>query len=228
MKQGKFDKAVDINTSIKITSRGNPLAKQASKSPPNSEDGKELKVKQIVISAILEALNDIVGPDGKDSIIKFAGLEKKYLGMYLRPSLRNWIPRSDLARLSRAMYRLMAWGSNAMLRETGRRFAIYLAPYGYSLKTVAKKLENWIQGDLEIKIEKEDEDTLSITIIGDPFQADMPGGYMWMGFFEVAAANSSHDGSQYVATDYHEEKEENALTRFKLARVTNKNNKGKK
>ncbi|MHA1680264.1 MAG: hypothetical protein ACTSUE_04610 [Promethearchaeota archaeon] len=180
------------------------------------KDDTGLQVKQIVISAILEALNDIVGPDGKDSIIKFAGLEKKYLGLYLRPSLRNWIPLTDLTDLSQAMYRLMAWGSNAMLRETGRRFAIYLAPYGYSLKTIAKKLENWIQGDWRITIEKEDFDNLNITILNDPFQGDMPGGYMWMGFFEIAAANSSHDGSHFKAGDFVEGKKE---TKFKLHKI---------
>ncbi|MHA1793811.1 MAG: hypothetical protein ACTSVI_14300 [Promethearchaeota archaeon] len=172
-------------------------------SPVNNDDDPEgLKVKQIVISAILEALNDIIGPDGKDSIVKFAGLESKYLSRNVRPSLRQWLPLTDLTRLTLAMYRLMAWGSNALLRETGRKFAIFLAPYGYSLKMIADKMKNWIEGDWDIKIEKKSDDKILITLVNDPFLKSMPGGHLWMGFFEVAATNSSRDGSIYTSSNF--------------------------
>jgi hypothetical protein len=169
------------------------VAKRAS-SKQASSGKKAEKVKQIVFSALLEALNDIIGPDGKTSIIKFAGLANKY-SKQLRPSLVNSLPRSDLIKLTDAMVRLLGFGSKALLRETGRKFAIYLHPYGYSLDTLIEKMKKWIEGDWDISIAKQ-ADSYKIVIKNDPFQA---GNYIWAGFFEVAATNSSPDGAKYIA-----------------------------
>jgi len=169
------------------------VAKRASKKKVASKKKAE-KVKQIVFSALLEALDDIIGPDGKASIIKFAGLANKY-SKQLRPSLVNSLPRLDLIKLTDAMSRLLGFGSKALLRETGRKFAIYLHPYGYSLETLIEKMKRWIEGDWDISIIKEEE-SFKISIKNDPFQA---GNYIWAGFFEVAATNSSPDGAKYIA-----------------------------
>jgi len=182
------------------------VAKRIAKNKPE-------KVKQIVFSALLEALSEIIGPDGRSSLIKFAGLATKY-SKQLRPSLVNSLPRSDLIKLTNAMSRLLGFGSKALLRETGRKFAIYLHPYGYSLETLAEKMRKWIDGDWDIMIKKE-KDSYKITIKNDPFQAGTAGSFIWAGFFEIAATNSSPDGAKFIAGDITGNGKDN-ITTFEL------------
>lgn len=180
------------------------------KKKKGSKEG--LVVRQIVISALLQALSDLLGMDGKDSIVKFAGLGDKYLSKNLRPSLVKSLPKSDLVDLSKAMVRLLSWGSKAILLEAGRNFAKYLTPFGYSLETIAEKLKKWIEGDWEIQIGRK-EDSLEIKIINDPFHTKKPesGCAIWTGFFEIAATNSSeeeglHYKANFITPDSVEEK----------------------
>ncbi|MFX0100839.1 MAG: hypothetical protein ACFFCS_14785 [Candidatus Hodarchaeota archaeon] len=183
----------------------------------------ELVVKQIVISALLEALNDLLGKDGKDSIVKFAGLGDKYLSKNLRPSLVKSLPKSDLVNLSKAMIRLLSWGSKAILLETGRNFAKYLTPFGYSLDTIAEKLKKWIEGDWEIQIER-NEETLQIKILNDPFHTKKPesGCAIWTGFFEIAATNSSdEEGLHYKASFITPETIEEKCSIIELKQIRN-------
>nr|MDO8083250.1 hypothetical protein [Candidatus Sigynarchaeum springense] len=168
--------------------------------------GKTEKVKQVVFSALLEALNEIIGQDGKMSVIRFAGLGTKYA--QVRPSLITSLPKTDLIRLTTAMNRLLGYGSKALLRETGRKFAIYLHPYGYSLETLIEKMKKWIDGTWDITIKKE-KDGFKITVNNDPlFSAS----YIWAGFFEVAAANSSPDGAKFVASEVVSKREQPSTT----------------
>ena len=171
--------------------------KKSSNTSETHTSENELSVKQIVFSALLESLNEIIGPDGKESIVRFAGLEKRYANKYLRPSLVKSLPKSDLLKFSNAMNRLLGYGSKAILKEMGRKFAIYLAPYGYTLNTLVGKLKKWIDGDWDIEITDINSDKIQITIINDPFQSKGDANYLWTGFFEMAATNSSQEGSQY-------------------------------
>jgi hypothetical protein len=171
--------------------------------------GKPEKVKQVVFSALLEALNEIIGQDGKMSVIRFAGLSNKY--SQVRPSLLTSLPKRDLIRLTSAMNRLLGFGSKALLRETGRKFAVYLHPYGYSLETLIEKMKKWIDGTWDITIKKE-KDGFKITVDNDPLYS---AGYIWAGFFEVAATSSSPEGAKFVASEV-VGKNEQQLTTFEL------------
>jgi hypothetical protein len=167
------------------------------------------KVKQLVFSALLEALNEIIGQDGKMSVIRFAGLSNKY--SQVRPSLLTSLPKNDLIRLTTAMSRLLGFGSKSLLRETGRKFAIYLHPYGYSLEVLVEKMKKWIDGTWDITIKKE-KDTFKIIVNNDPlFSAS----YIWAGFFEVAATSSSPEGAKFIASEV-TCKEEGHVTTFDL------------
>jgi hypothetical protein len=168
------------------------------------------KVKQVVFSALLEALNEIIGPDGKMSVVRFAGLSNKY-ARQLRPSLVNSLPRSDIIKLTTAMSRLLGFGSKALLRETGRKFAVFLHPFGYSLETLVEKMRRWIEGDWNVVIKKE-KDTIKLTIKNDPFYS---ASYIWAGFFEVAATSSSQEGAKYIAGEVTGQAEGN-ITTFEL------------
>ncbi len=178
------------------------VAKRSAKEKPE-------KVKQVVFSALLEALNEIIGQDGKMSVIRFAGLSTKYA--QVRPSLLTSLPKSDLIKLTTAMNRLLGFGSKALLREMGRKFAVYLHPYGYSLETLIEKMKKWIDGVWDITIKK-DKDGYKVTVNNDPL---FSAGYIWAGFFEVAATNSSVDGAKFVAGEVMS-KNEHPSTTFEL------------
>lgn len=184
------------------------MTKRKSAHPKKETD---LKVRQIVFSALLEALNDIIGPDGKESIIRFASLSKEYSNTYLRPSLVNSLPKRDLIKLNAAMNRLLGFGTKAILKETGRKFAIFLAPYGYKLEEIAQKLGKWIEGDWNIEI-KRSNGAISVIITNDP----LTGSHVWTGFFETAATSSSPDGTRYVATNVLENFGDGSVITFEL------------
>jgi predicted hydrocarbon binding protein len=175
------------------------------------------EVKQVIFSALFDALDEIVGEDGRESILSYAGL-KSYSNVR-RPSLLASFPRQDLIKLSNAMSRLLGFGTKAILKETGRKFAIYLAPYGYSLETLIEKLKSWIDGDWDIKLSREPDGDIKFEIHNDPFEASIPGCYVWAGFFEQAATSSSTDGRKYETTELTPPTNKDNVSTFELKRM---------
>jgi len=119
------------------------------------------RVRLVVFSALLTALNDIMGKDGKNSVLKFAGLSK-YLDKEVPPSTEDEIPYEELGALLNSMNELLGHGTNAILFESGRKFAVYLSPFGYSLEEVIKKLEKWLGGKWKIEIIGKDTERVTI------------------------------------------------------------------
>ncbi|MHA1143194.1 MAG: V4R domain-containing protein [Candidatus Helarchaeota archaeon] len=109
----------------------------------------ETQVKLIIFSALLSALHDIMGKDGKNSILRFAGLSE-YIDKEISPSVDDSIPFDVVKRLIDAMQSLLGHGTNAILYESGRKFAVYLSPFGYSLEEVIHKLEKWFGGKWQL------------------------------------------------------------------------------
>jgi len=107
-------------------------------------------VRLVVFSALLTALTDIMGKDGKNSVLRFAGLSE-YLDKDVPPSTEDEIPYEKLGSLLKSMNELLGHGTNAILFESGRKFAVYLSPFGYSLAEVIKKLERWLGGKWTIE-----------------------------------------------------------------------------
>ncbi|HUX99182.1 MAG TPA: V4R domain-containing protein [Candidatus Deferrimicrobium sp.] len=107
--------------------------------------GEPKEIRMIVFSALLTALNEVMGRDGKNSVLRFAGLEK-YINQDIPPSLEESISFKTFRALIDSMNDLLGHGTDAILYESGRKFAIYLTPFGFSLKEVAEKLSNWIGG----------------------------------------------------------------------------------
>ncbi|MHA1785055.1 MAG: V4R domain-containing protein [Candidatus Helarchaeota archaeon] len=122
------------------------------------------QVRLVVFSALLTALTDIMGRDGKNSVLKFAGLNE-YINKNVPPSTdpKESIPYETFGALLKSMYELLGHGTNAILFESGRKFAVYLSPFGYSLKDVIKKLEKWLGGKWELKSHKKDEEIVRIS-----------------------------------------------------------------
>ena len=114
---------------------------------------KKNAIKANVFYALLTALNDIMGQDGKNSILRYAGLEE-YITIYRTDNHEEneTIPYSTFHSLLNSMYTLLGFGTSAILHEAGRKWLIYLSPFGLSLNKMIKKLEDWIGGKWELHI----------------------------------------------------------------------------
>lgn len=103
------------------------------------------EIRMIVFSALLTALHEVMGRDGKNSVLRFAGLEE-YIPEIPAPSLEKFVSFETFKLLINSMNDLLGHGTDAILYESGRKFAIYLTPFGYSLSEVVDKLAIWIGG----------------------------------------------------------------------------------
>ena len=124
-------------------------------------------VRKVVFSALLTALTDIMGEDGKKSILRFAGLSQ-YINKEISPSLEESISFEDFNALLKSMNSLLGHGTHAILYESGRKFAIYLSPFGISLENIIKKLEDWLGGEWSIFKDPKNPDTIHIKIKNNP------------------------------------------------------------
>ena len=122
-------------------------------------------VNQAVISALLTALTEIMGDDGRKSILRYAKLNK-YLDKNVIPDHNKRLPYTDFKALIEGMGDLLGHGTNAILFESGRKFAIYLAPFGYELSEVIKNYSEWIGGKWSIN--DSDDEHIVIKVLDCP------------------------------------------------------------
>ncbi len=108
------------------------------------------EIRLIVFSALLTALHEVMGRDGKNSVLRFAGLEQ-YINQDVPPSIDESVSFETFKCLINSMNDLLGHGTDAILYESGRKFAIYLTPFGYSLKDVAEKLAIWVGGTWSVQ-----------------------------------------------------------------------------
>jgi len=125
------------------------------------------EVKMIVFSALLTALTDIMGEDGKKSILRFAGLSQ-FINQEVSPSIDESVSFDTFKALLNSMNNLLGHGTNAILFESGRKFALYLSPFGISLEGIIKKLEKWIGGEWKIWKDPKDPNILIVKIKNNP------------------------------------------------------------
>ncbi len=104
------------------------------------------EIRMIVFSALLTALHEIMGRDGKNSVLRFAGLDEYVNKDIPAPSIEQVVSYDTFKALINSMQDLLGHGTDAILYESGRKFAIYLTPFGFSLQEVVEKLKNWIGG----------------------------------------------------------------------------------
>ncbi|MHA1268888.1 MAG: V4R domain-containing protein [Candidatus Helarchaeota archaeon] len=111
-----------------------------------------------VFYALLTALNDIMGQDGKNSVLRYAKLDE-----YTTVCTPDEIHSDDKINykifhaLLNSMFTLLGFGTSAILYEAGRKWLIYLSPFGISLDGMIKKLENWIGGSWTLTKKDEEE-----------------------------------------------------------------------
>lgn len=129
------------------------------------------EVRIIILSAMLSAVYDIMGKDGKNSILRFAGLDD-YIDREVNPSVEESIPFDIFKKFIDSMQSLLGHGTNAILFESGRKFAVYLSPFGYSLEEVVKKLQEWLGGRWEVQ-KGTDENTTLVRVRDNPICRDV-------------------------------------------------------
>lgn len=114
----------------------------------NLTDENEVKIiRANVFYALLTALNDIMGQDGKNSVLRYAKLDT-YIEICAPQNIseEDTIPYSVFHSLLNSMFTLLGFGTSAILYEAGRKWLIYLSPFGLQLKDMIQKLEEWMGG----------------------------------------------------------------------------------
>jgi len=111
-----------------------------------------------VFYALLTALNDIMGQDGKNSVLRYANLEE-YINVCAPEKINTneIIPYRTFHALLDSMFTLLGFGTSAILYEAGKKWLIYLSPFGIPIKDMMKKLENWLGGKWEYYKENDKE-----------------------------------------------------------------------
>lgn len=164
---------------------------------------KPREIRMIVFSALLTALNELMGRDGKNSILRYAGLDE-YINQEVPPSVDESISFDIFRRLISSMQELLGHGTHAILYESGRKFAIYLTPFGYSLQDVVRKLANWFGGNIIINVEKDNEEAI-IQIKNNPFclvkemASELPSCHLISG--ALAQIKEESTGDRYIVTE---------------------------
>ena len=121
----------------------------------------EYIVDNAVINALLEAILDILDKDGKRSILKFAGRED-LLTEKLPPGTSS---REEFIKILEAMRVLLEFSSQ-ILFEIGRKFSVYLDPFGSSIKDFIIILnKSFISPQFHIKFASDRELDISIQLL---------------------------------------------------------------
>lgn len=122
--------------------------------PSDPKDDKMTEsIRANVFYALLTSLNDIMGQDGKNSVLRYAKLDE-YIDICAPHNISEdeTIPYKTFHALLNSMFTLLGFGTSAILYEAGRKWLIYLSPFGLSLKEMIKKLEMWMGGEWELEI----------------------------------------------------------------------------
>ena len=131
------------------------------------DDDSAPRVQNIVINAMLESFYDILDRDGKNSILRAAGMPE-LVDAHLDP--KGFTDFQVFQKIIDAMNMLLQF-SEFIAYEIGRKFAIYLDPTGTGIKTIIHNLKEWIQADWDISITQEDVETQKtvIRVVDCPF-----------------------------------------------------------
>ncbi len=110
-------------------------------------------VDNMVVNALLESLYDVLDKDGKRSVLSFAKLENELMADKLPDGA---YPHAKFLKIMESMKQLMAF-SQDLLKEIGKKFAIYLNPFGTDFEQFLHVL-NESFGPTEFHLQKSDAD----------------------------------------------------------------------
>lgn len=125
----------------------------------NKSNVSDESVQNVIINALLEAFNDILDYDGKRSILAYARLDRWTDGK-LPPN--GITPLNDFIRLIKSM-RILLQYSQDILFELGRKFSIYLDPFGSSFKEFIIMINRYIHY-LEISFKEVSSDVFDVSL----------------------------------------------------------------
>ena len=119
------------------------------------------KVKNRVVTALLQTYLDTLDYDGMKSILKEAGL------LHLR-NQRNFNPNSTIDYFSfkkiLTARNCLLYQCSELLFEIGRKFSFYLFPFGKKFEESIKEITELINTDWDIEIIEQSEDEIKIKV----------------------------------------------------------------
>lgn len=125
------------------------------------------KISGIIFSSIISALDDFMGVDGVNSILKFARLEE-YITK--QPSRVDSVPLQYFHALIESMCNVMGYGTDQILFHYGKNYlALKLVPFMTDLSEFIKNFQEWSGGNWIIL--KNDPYEKIIQIFNSPFSS---------------------------------------------------------
>ena len=123
------------------------------------------KISGIVFSSMISALDDFMGIDGLNSILKFAKLDE-FIGK--KPSKIHSISLQNFRAFIESIRTIMGYGTDEILYHYGKNYlALKFAAFMTELSTIIKNFEEWMGGHWEI-IKDEPKEKI-IRISNSPF-----------------------------------------------------------
>ena len=110
---------------------------------------------------MISALNDFMGVDGLNSILKYARLEEY---IYKKPSRTESISLQSFHALIESMMTIMGYGTDEILFHYGKNYlALKFIPYMTEFSTFIKNLQDWTGGTWNILKNNPTEKIIQIT-----------------------------------------------------------------
>jgi len=123
------------------------------------------KISGIVFSSMISALDDFMGIDGLNSILKFAQLDE-YVDN--KPSKTHSISLQRFRAFIESIRTIMGYGTDEILFHYGKNYlALKFAAFMTELSTFVKNFEEWAGGSWDII--KDEPDEKIIQILNSPF-----------------------------------------------------------
>ncbi|NVM01934.1 MAG: hypothetical protein HWN67_06340 [Candidatus Helarchaeota archaeon] len=158
------------------------------------------EISGIVFSSIIKALNDFMGIDGLNSILRIAKLDE-FIGV--EPSKTQPITIERFNTLLESMINVMGYGTNEILFHYGKKYlAIKFIPYMTELSTFVMNFQEWIGG--KWVIQKNNPNEKVIQIFNSPFSLPgSPKSHRWChiirGIFEIVTEQIT--GEKYTCME---------------------------
>ncbi|MHA1913007.1 MAG: hypothetical protein ACW986_04410 [Promethearchaeota archaeon] len=119
------------------------------------------EVKNKVVTALLQAYQDILDYDGMKSILKEAEmLELKNIRDQDQDRTLDFFSFKKIL----SAQNCLLYESSKLLFEIGKKFSFYLFPYGKNFKEIVKEINTLIDTDWEVEIIENGQDLITIRV----------------------------------------------------------------
>jgi len=158
------------------------------------------KISGIVFSSMISALDDFMGIDGLNSILKFAQLDE-FIGK--KPSRIDAISIQKFRAFIDSMITIMGYGTNEILFHYGKNYlALKFVPFMTELSSFVNNFQEWVGGVWVVV--KDDPEEKIVQIENSPFSLHEPkktfsSCHIIRGIFEILMEQIT--GKKYVCEE---------------------------